>query len=33
MVNDKEKNAIASKVYGSLNHGRLKDKLDWVDFR
>jgi hypothetical protein len=31
MANDKEKNAIASEVYGSLNHGRLKDKLDWVD--
>ena len=31
MANDKIKNAIASEVYGSLNHGRLKDKLDWVD--
>ena len=31
MANDKEKISIASEVYGSLNHGRLKDKLDWVD--
>ena len=31
MANDKEKIAIASEVYGSLNYGRLKDKLDWVD--
>ena len=31
MANDKERNAIATQIYGSLNSGRLKDKLDWVD--
>ena len=31
MANDKERNAIATEIYGSLNNGRLKDKLDWVD--
>lgn len=31
MTNDKERNAIATEIYGSLNNGRLKNKLDWVD--
>ena len=31
MANDKERNAIATEIYGSLNNGRLKNKLDWVD--
>ena len=31
MANDKERNTIATEIYGSLNNGRLKDKLDWVD--
>lgn len=31
MVNDKERNAIATEIYESLNNGRLKNKLDWVD--
>ena len=31
MANDKERNAIATEIYGSLNNGRLKDKLDWID--
>jgi hypothetical protein len=30
MANDKERNAIATEIYGRLNFGRLKDKLDWV---
>ena len=31
MANDKERNAIATEIYGSLNTGRLKNKVDWVD--
>jgi hypothetical protein len=31
MANDKERNQIATEIYSSLNSGRLKDKLDWVD--
>jgi len=31
MENDKERNTIATEIYGSLNNGRLKDKLDWID--
>jgi hypothetical protein len=28
MANDKERNAIATEIYGSLNNGQLKNKLD-----
>ena len=31
MANDKERNTIETEIYGSLNNGRLKDKLDWID--
>jgi hypothetical protein len=31
MANDKERNAIATEIYGSLNNGRLKNKIDWLD--
>jgi hypothetical protein len=31
MAKEKERNAIATEIYGSLNNGRLKNKLDWVD--
>ncbi len=31
MANDKERNTIATEIYESLNNGRLKDKLDWID--
>ena len=31
MANDKERNAIATEIYASLNNGRLKNKLYWVD--
>jgi hypothetical protein len=31
MANDKQRNTIATEIYGSLNNGRLKDKLDWID--
>jgi hypothetical protein len=31
MPNEKERNTIAIEIYGSLNNGRLKDKLDWID--
>ena len=31
MANDKERNTIATEIYESLNNGRLKDKIDWID--